>query len=355
MATRFAISTGNWSNTAIWDNGALPTSSDTVYPNGFTVTIDTDISVASLNNNIPNVVLPSLATPAMTSNTQPTGTVISNNNSGTAYYAFNQDNSSSLYWLSTTTTGLGFIGYTFPTSKVIKRYYIRQQLPLGQAFNAKTWTFEGSNDGFATAGVILDTVASYITNANYTSGLLANTTAYTSYRLNVSATFTVSNQIAVAELEMTESTLASPVYGTITGGSFTIPSSLSGTRNIVQSGAGIVTNNANTIISIAATSGATVNFNVTSGGYILNQNSQTSIANVKFIDITGNCTINFNSDIWGSQTTGVYNNIGYLYVNSSAIININGNIYAPRGTNNTYNFITLAAASCILNVTGYLI
>lgn len=353
MAVRFATATGNWSNTAIWDNGALPTSSDTIYPNGFTVTIDQDITIQSLNNNISPVVIPNIATPAMTSNTSPTGTVISSNSSGTAYYAFLQD-LGVLSW--TGSSQISWVGYTFPSSKIIKRYYIRQNSNSGgQNANPKTWTFEGSNDGFATAGVVLDTVTGYVTNASYTSALLANTTAYTSYRLNVTVTFGTTTTVAVGELEMTESTVASPVYGLTTGGSFLVPSSLSGTRNIVQSGAGILTNSVNTTVSIAATSGATVNFNVSGGGYILNQNYQTGNANLKTIDITGNCTINFNSDIWGSQTTGIYNTSGTIYVNSNATINVNGNIYAAKGHASTgYYLFYLNAASCILNVTGNL-
>ena len=354
MATRFAVKTGVWSDTTVWDSGALPIAGDVIYPNGFTVTIDTDINVSSLNNNISPVAIPNIATPAMTSNTQPTGTVISSNNSGTAYYSFLQD-LGVLSWVGS--SAVSWIGYTFPTSKVIKRYYIRQNSNSGgQNAYPKTWTFEGSNDGFATAGVVLDTVTGYVTNANYTSVLLSNTTAYTSYRLNVTVTFGTTTTVAVGELEMSESTTASPVYGATTGGSFTVPSSLSGTRNIVQSGDGIKTNNVNTIVSIAATSGATVNFNVSGGGYILNQNSQSGSANLKGIDITGNCTVNFNADIWGNQTTTVYNTTGLIYVNSSATININGNIYGAKSNLSTnFYLITLNAPSCVLNVTGNLI
>lgn len=48
MAERYAVQTGNWSDTATWNGGTLPTSSDDVYANGFTVTIDQDITVLSL-------------------------------------------------------------------------------------------------------------------------------------------------------------------------------------------------------------------------------------------------------------------------------------------------------------------
>jgi hypothetical protein len=49
MAIVYAVANGNWSSTATWNTGALPTSSDDVYANNFTVTIDQNITVISLN------------------------------------------------------------------------------------------------------------------------------------------------------------------------------------------------------------------------------------------------------------------------------------------------------------------
>lgn len=352
MATRFATATGNWSNTTIWDNGALPVAGDTIYPNGFTVTIDQDINVASLNNNVSNVLIPNIATPAMTSNTQPTGTVFANVGAITPWGAFSQDNITSNY-VSGSTTGLGVLGYQFTTGKIIKRYILRLS-GINQNLFPKTWVFQGSNDGSVWAD--LDIVNNYITNANYTSGLLANTTSYTYYRLNITAVFNAGGyQINIGEFEMTESTTASPVYGTVTGGSFAVPSTLSGIRNIVQNGAGIVSNNANTVITTAHTSGNTVNFNVASGGFILSQNNQTADRDLAIISINGTGTVNFNSDIWGSQTLA-YNRTGAFYINANATVNIYGNIYAPKGGSaaQTY-FIALAGSvsnSAVLNITG---
>jgi hypothetical protein len=51
MANRYAVATGNWSNTAIWDGGTLPAAGDVVRPNGFTVTIDQNITVQELTDN----------------------------------------------------------------------------------------------------------------------------------------------------------------------------------------------------------------------------------------------------------------------------------------------------------------
>ena len=50
MAIVYATKTGNWSDTTVWNTGALPTSADDVYSSNFTVTIDTNINVQSLSN-----------------------------------------------------------------------------------------------------------------------------------------------------------------------------------------------------------------------------------------------------------------------------------------------------------------
>jgi hypothetical protein len=50
MAIVYAVKTGNWSDTTVWNTGALPTSADDVYPNTFTVTINQNFTVKSLSN-----------------------------------------------------------------------------------------------------------------------------------------------------------------------------------------------------------------------------------------------------------------------------------------------------------------
>lgn len=52
MANRYATKTGNWSDVTVWDGGTtLPQSGDTVRPNGYTVTIDQNITVSELLND----------------------------------------------------------------------------------------------------------------------------------------------------------------------------------------------------------------------------------------------------------------------------------------------------------------
>lgn len=50
MANRWAVASGNWSNTATWNGGTLPTSADVVYSNTFNVNIDVDFTVLGLSS-----------------------------------------------------------------------------------------------------------------------------------------------------------------------------------------------------------------------------------------------------------------------------------------------------------------
>lgn len=56
MAERYRTATGNWSNAAQWDGGvSLPGASDDCYANGFTCTIDQNVTVASLRTTAGSV------------------------------------------------------------------------------------------------------------------------------------------------------------------------------------------------------------------------------------------------------------------------------------------------------------
>lgn len=50
MAIVRAVKTGNWSDTTVWNTGALPTTADDVYSSTFTVTIDVSPTVLSISN-----------------------------------------------------------------------------------------------------------------------------------------------------------------------------------------------------------------------------------------------------------------------------------------------------------------
>jgi hypothetical protein len=348
MTTRFAVATGNWSSTSTWDNGALPLSDDVIYPNGFAVTLDQDITVGSLNNNTSNVYLPAMPIPLMTGNLTPSGEAFASQNTSTAYQAF--DYNSATFWSSTNLTSCS-IGYKFPIGKIIKRYYIFRNTRIDRP---SSWTFEGSNDG--TTYTVLETVTSNTASTPYLSGILANTTSYTYYRINITASFGGANT-SVISLEMTENT--GTTYGATNGGLFTVPNTLSGTRNITQTGSGIISNNITTVVSLNNTTGNTVNFNVSGVGLIINQLSQNSNNSFALINIAGNGAVNFNGDIYGVQAV-ITNTLGAIYINASATVTINGNIYLGKALPDgqgyfTVHLVNTNSNSAILNINGNVI
>jgi hypothetical protein len=355
MATRFAIGNGNWSNTATWDGGALPLSNDDIFANNFTVTLDQDITVGSLRNTAGDVYLPGMPIPKMTSNTQPNGIAFAGQNTSTAFQAF--DYTTATLWVGSPGTTC-FVGYKFPTGKIIKRYYFHRN---GNNGTPTSWTFEGSNDGINYT--VLESASPGYQSA-YTSGILANTTSYTHYILRVSG---VNNSGAayIYNLEMTEN--VGTVYGGTVGGNYTVPNTLVGSRNIVQTGVGIIsTSTTSSVVTTNNTSGSTVNFNVSGGGLILNQFNETMVGQsfAKVINILGTGAVNFNGDIYGSQTVGTWVNstlTGTIFIGANATVTINGNVYIAKGNNSWNNFyytISLPATisnSAILNINGNVI
>lgn len=51
MANVYAVKSGNWSDTTVWNTGTLPAVVDIVRPNGFTVVINQDITVSELRSD----------------------------------------------------------------------------------------------------------------------------------------------------------------------------------------------------------------------------------------------------------------------------------------------------------------
>jgi len=55
MAERYATQTGNYSATSTWDGNTIPQAGDTVHPNGYTVTIDQNVTVTALSTRAGSV------------------------------------------------------------------------------------------------------------------------------------------------------------------------------------------------------------------------------------------------------------------------------------------------------------
>lgn len=132
--------------------------------------------------------------PEMTSDTAPSGYVASASSEyssgvGQAWNAF-KDVLHTGAWL-TAGTNTGWLGMTFPTGVVVSAYEIvGWSLDSWNTRVPVSWTFEGSNDGFTT-NTTLDTqsIDPYFWQqwVPLPFFIPANTTSYTSYRINVTA------------------------------------------------------------------------------------------------------------------------------------------------------------------------
>jgi hypothetical protein len=366
MAIRFAVATGNFNNTAIWDNGAVPTSADDVYANNFTVTINGPYTVQTIRNTATLILLPNIATPAMTSNNTPSGTVFFSGFSGVNFpwNAFSQDGTATFWQSNTANTGT--LGYQFPSGKVIKRYCVKAITSSSPSIPT-AWTFQGSNDGTTYTTLETVTAAGIPLGGNYTSGVLANTTSYTYYRINITAVTTLGTIPTIAELEMTESTGA--VFGGAPGGQFIYAN---GGNLTTTASTGIIVGVASVPVlemNLASPNTATFNGNVltiinVSAAYTAIRHSSTGILNLNgnysidgtattrnVVLITSTGTLNIVGDV---SSTGNGNNVNTLLMNTAGTINITGNVTgAPSlaGSPLTTSTISIGAAGT-LNITG---
>ncbi len=362
MAIRYAVATGNYSNTAIWDNGAVPTSADDVYANNFTVTIDGTYTAQSIRNTATNILVPNIATPAMTSNNTPSGTAFASsvNGSNAAWNAFNQDGFTTIWSSGVNNTGI--LGYQFSSGKVIKRYCVKGY-NITANNNPTTWTFQGSNDG--TTYTTLETVTLYTMpiGGNYTSGVLSNTTSYTYYRINILAVQTLGNAPYVSEFEMTEST--GTVFGGAASGQFiyanggnltttattgiivgsttpTLEMTLASPNTATFNGNVLAVTNTTSYISIRHSSTGTLNLN---GTYAMDN----GVVTRNLIIVTSTGILNIVGDI-SSTVTAATANTNTILMNTAGTINITGNVTAS--TNSSILSCPISVSGGTLNITG---
>jgi len=360
MANVFAIKSGNWNDNTVWDSLIIPTSSDYVFTNGYTVTIDTDVDVNQLRNGSNNGQLPNMIVPVMTSNTTPSGVASASANNTTAFNAFN-----GIGWYPA--TSIFTLQYNFPSPVIIKKYRV-----VSTYNNApKTWTFQGYNTTTSTWDN-LDTVTTSV-NATicYISSILANPTAYSSYRLNVTAIWF--NPVVIYNFDMTQSSAvtngsgAAPTTLIQTGGTYsvtTLPATPS-TRTITvrDTTTGIQNTGGNVnVLQISATSGilninhATLGNLVGGGGLVINQYNIYALP-------TATCTININGNLQGdtANTGGSSRNNAAFGIAGAITANVTGILRAGYQYNDTgaafgssaINVLG-SAGNAIVNVTGNL-
>jgi len=352
----FAIANGNFSATTTWDTGVAPTGSEDAYANSFTIQVTGTQSLGSVRNTSNDYYLPNTSIPLMTSSTSPSGIVTwSTQTAGSeAYRAF--DRNTATLWQTTAGVQSGTITYQFPSTKIIKKYYWR-----GSATSTTTprnFTFEGSNDGSTFTILNTQTLINVGANGIFTSPVLANTTPYLYYRLNV--TSTNGGTLQIVEIEMTEST--STIVGQLLGGTFNLND---GSTLTVTASTGVVIGSGTPPITFALPSGNTATVNATipsiaaitayhavvlNGLGTLNFTGNiscggTSASNLRVINITAGGTLNYNGVCTnggnsGNQTNSIFSsaaaNINVIttgFAGGNAAATTNSSIYMSAGGN----------------------
>jgi hypothetical protein len=345
MAVRWLISGGgNFSSTSVWNDGTLlgiPTTGDDVFTNGFTVNMDTNATVNSLNNTAR---ARDIATPQMTSNSSPSPFVIfasstaGGNNEPWRAFDRNITPATLVGWSAASGQLTGSIGADFGSgnSVVIDAYDI---VGYNQSvYNPRNWTLEGSNDSIT--WTVLHTVtqpAPIGASATYSVGSIGNTTAYRYYRINITLNG------GTAPLFLTEILFYQPGTAALAaGGSFnfnTAGVTVSATSTSASLSAG-----ATNLITVTATTGtvtlslgSAVSYNIGVTGTLINN--------------TGNCNFNLN----GIRFTGggAFTNTFCINKSSTGTITITGDLVGGTGGTTPHAFNSTAGNTIVIgNVFG---
>lgn len=296
MANVYAIASGNWSNTAIWNTGTLPTSADIVRPNGFAVTIDQNITVIALRNDAsaPAVAggtftLTGNYTVNISSDIQCFATnLLTYNGTGTAYIT--GTNAGAAIISSTTTNTTSTVTHSGTGTLIV-------DMVINSCITSEVNRYNIQVTGGGTLNLLKQVSKGTFTNYPNGSAAIAITTT------------------AGATLN-TVSVIGTSAIG------YTINSSIRTTINVI----GNIT-------------GAAMQAGGTPIGGAITMSAADSVLN-----ITGNITNNAGGSTGELRT---------IYINAAATVTMVGTVNgAPSGLNGNSTAILLNTASSVLNLTG---
>jgi hypothetical protein len=354
MAVRWAVANGNWSNTNTWNSGSvlgIPTGSDDVWSNTFSVNIDQSFDVVTLRNTVR---ARDIATPQMTSNSAPSPYVIfassTSGGSNEPWRAFDRNitPATNVGWFAASGQLTGSIGVDFGSgsSIIIDSYDLvgyNQQI-----YNPRNWSLQGSNNSTSWTDLHIVSGATAIgASATYSVGSIGNTTGYRYYRINITLNG------GTAPVVLTEVLLYEPnTVSLSSGGSFIFNSgSISG--SVTSTTQGLFAGATNLVQVTATTGSVTLN---------LSSNATAAVAG-NLILHSGNCDFNLNGQNF--TTAGNTGGTNTITKTSAGTINIVGNLNTTTANNsifalNSSNGNTVitgnisAVGSCISQTAGTL-
>jgi hypothetical protein len=335
MAVRWAISSGNFSSTSTWNDGAtlgIPTTGDDVFTNSFTVAMDTNATVNSLNNSAR---ARDIATPQMTANNAPSPYVVAASAGTTPWQAFDRVTGTGSGW-NVSAGNNGWLSFDFSSSVIIDGYTIYGS--SAGADNPFTWQLQGSanNSTWTTLHSVVTTPIPG--SGTYSISSIGNSTAYRYYRLNV----TINNggsSLSLRELELYQPGTAALA----SGGSFNF--NTAGVTVSATSTSAALSAGATNLITVTATTG-TVTLSL--GSAVTSSLS----SNTQIFSYTGACNFTLNGVRFtggGGSTTNVF----CINKSSTGTITITGDLVGGSGVVTPYAFNSTAGNTIVIgNVFG---
>ena len=353
MALRYAVATGNWSNTATWDGGTLPTAADDVYANNKTVTIDVNVTVLSINNRAQ---APAVAGGGFL--------VIDNNLTITANitYTSGADGLTASHTGTLTIIGnitgvntiLGTVGLRLSSAGTVN---ITGNITSGQSNSANGILSNGGGlinltgnvtggSGFQAYGISQLGVATRLTiNGTVTGGGSAT-------GINNTSTSSTSIIMSGACISGGNSAITNASTGTVTINTTQTAVGTAGVFAILNNSTGIITINGDCLGALSASpSNAYIVNNNTTGIVNINGNvTARSVGPSATAAIVNNNNVGGTINISGNVSGGsVLNAIG-VYNNSTGTVNVGGNITGGSIASNSPAIYSTTAGT--IDVTG---
>jgi len=309
MANRWAVANGNWSATATWNGGTLPTAADDVFANNFTVTIDQNVTALSIR----------------------TEAAAGINAGGGFTLAAAYDITADLY-----AGGSSCLTYSAnsPTAVTI----------TGNLF--------GSSTTNSTSALSISGTGTCTINGNLTGGTGASSSARRTVSINNSATVIINGNLSTSATGSTSNLAVSINANAVT---LTITGNLTAGLSSVCFGnsypSGSVTVTGSLIASTVSGGGIPLAVNGQSVTVNGNQNMPSTATNYIFDSnaSSGSAQIVFNGDIIIS-----HNSLSFIGIRVSGVassVTINGNV--------TYNgnglALQISSSNCTTTITGNLI
>ena len=330
MGLKVAVANGNWSNPAILSAGILPLHEDFVATNGFTVTLDQNITALGLTNTAQSY---TSAVPAMTGYTTPSGIVTASDagygNNPFAVFSTPAPASGEPGGWTTYVGGPQWVAYEFTSSQIIKVYMVGAQ---DSGLAPKNWTFEAWN---GSTWIVLDTQINQVFTTATLTYNISNTTSYSKYRLFVSLRKdgVTSGNFTMRSLRMFTS--VSYMQNSVAGGGFVLTNGVT----VTTTGATGLSAASTDLITFSSSGTSTINCGI---GNILRPTSQTAISTIK---VTGGGTLNVTGNLEPANNVATSRNL-HILTTAGAVVNVTGRVYG--GTSNAI----LTEVSCTLNVIG---